>query len=72
VITLGDEFHTFHVHGHRWGRGGVPEDTRTIGPAESFRVRWREDAPGAWLYHCHVESHMMNGMIGLYRVVARR
>jgi FtsP/CotA-like multicopper oxidase with cupredoxin domain len=68
VITLGDEFHTFHVHGHRWGRGGVPEDTRTIGPAESFRVRWREDAPGAWLYHCHVESHMMNGMIGLYRV----
>jgi FtsP/CotA-like multicopper oxidase with cupredoxin domain len=23
---------------------------------------------GTWLYHCHVESHMMNGMIGLYRV----
>ena len=40
----------------------------TLGPAESFRVRWREDAPGTWLYHCHVESHMMQGMIGLYRV----
>ena len=69
VLTLGDEFHTFHVHGHRWrGPGGAPQDTRTIGPAESFAVRWREDAPGTWLYHCHVEMHMMSGMIGLYRV----
>jgi FtsP/CotA-like multicopper oxidase with cupredoxin domain len=68
VIALGDAHHTFHVHGHRWMRGGVPEDTRTIGPAESFRVRWTERAPGTWLYHCHVEQHMMRGMIGLYHV----
>jgi len=69
VLAIGDEHHTFHVHGHRWrGADGVPLDTRTLGPAESFRVRWREDAPGTWLYHCHVESHMANGMIGLYRV----
>ncbi len=68
VIALGDAHHTFHVHGHRWMRGGVAEDTRTIGPAESFRVRWRERAPGTWLYHCHVEEHMMRGMIGLYQV----
>jgi manganese oxidase len=69
VIAIGDEHHTFHVHGHRWrGAGGTAQDTRTIGPAESFRVRWREDAPGTWLYHCHVESHMAHGMIGLYRV----
>jgi manganese oxidase len=69
VLAIGDEHHTFHVHGHRWrGADGVPLDTRTLGPAESFRVRWREDAPGTWLYHCHVESHMASGMIGLYRV----
>jgi FtsP/CotA-like multicopper oxidase with cupredoxin domain len=71
VLALGDEHHTFHVHGHRWKQDGVPIDVKTIGPAESFRVRWREDRPGTWLYHCHVESHMMNGMIGLYRVAAR-
>jgi FtsP/CotA-like multicopper oxidase with cupredoxin domain len=71
VLALGDDFHTFHVHGHRWrDPSGTPIDTKTIGPAESFAARWVEDAPGAWLYHCHVESHMMNGMIGLY-VVAR-
>jgi manganese oxidase len=69
VLAIGDEHHTFHVHGHRWrGADGVPIDTRTLGPAESFRARWREDAPGTWLYHCHVEAHMANGMIGLYRV----
>ena len=71
VLAMGSEHHTFHVHGHRWRRRGVPEDTRTVGPAESFRVRWREDAPGTWLYHCHVEGHMARGMIGLYRVARR-
>jgi FtsP/CotA-like multicopper oxidase with cupredoxin domain len=68
VMAMGDDFHTFHVHGHRWLRNGVPEDVRTVGPAESFAVSWRERSPGAWYYHCHVESHMMAGMIGLYVV----
>ena len=69
VLTLGDEFHTIHVHGHRWrGPDGAARDTQVVGPAESYKIRWREDAVGTWLYHCHVESHMMNGMIGIYRV----
>lgn len=68
VMGMGSEFHTFHVHGHRWRDRGVPKDTQTVGPAESFRIRWREDAPGVWLYHCHVEGHMEAGMIGTYRV----
>ncbi len=69
VLALGDDFHTFHLHGHRWlDPDGIAIDTRTIGPAESFSFRIKEDVPGTWLYHCHVESHMMNGMIGIYRV----
>ncbi|MGH2839524.1 MAG: multicopper oxidase domain-containing protein [Solirubrobacteraceae bacterium] len=68
VMAIGSEHHTFHVHGHRWLENGVSRDTRTLGPAESFRVRWREDAPGTWLYHCHVEQHMERGMIGIFRV----
>ena len=72
VLSIGDDFHTFHVHGHRWVQpDGTPRDTQVVGPAESFALRWREDAPGTWLYHCHVESHMMNGMIGIYRVAGR-
>jgi FtsP/CotA-like multicopper oxidase with cupredoxin domain len=55
VLAIGDLHHTFHVHGHRWD---IPQGS----------VRWREDVPGTWLYHCHVEDHMMTGMIGIYRV----
>jgi len=73
VMAMGDEFHTFHVHGHRWRTpDGTPEDTRGLGPAESFRVSWKEDAPGTWLYHCHVETHMAAGMIGTYQVATAR
>jgi FtsP/CotA-like multicopper oxidase with cupredoxin domain len=69
VLALGDDHHTFHLHGHRWrDRDGTFIDTRTIGPAESFSFRVREDVPGTWLYHCHVEGHMARGMIGIYRV----
>jgi FtsP/CotA-like multicopper oxidase with cupredoxin domain len=72
VLAIGSDHHTFHVHGHRWrAPDGEPRDTQTVGPAESFRIRWREDAPGTWLYHCHVESHMDAGMIGIYRVGRR-
>jgi FtsP/CotA-like multicopper oxidase with cupredoxin domain len=72
VMAMGSDFHTFHLHGHRWvAPGGVPRDTQTVGPAESFRIRWREQNPGTWLYHCHVEDHMMRGMIGIYRVSRR-
>ncbi len=69
VMAMGSEHHTFHVHGHRWrAADGTDRDTQTIGPAETFVFRWHEDDPGTWLYHCHVESHMMAGMIGIYRV----
>jgi FtsP/CotA-like multicopper oxidase with cupredoxin domain len=72
VLAMGSEHHTFHVHGHRWvARDGSDVDTQTVGPAESFAIRWREEDPGTWLYHCHVEQHMMAGMIGLYRVGKR-
>jgi len=69
VLAMGSAHHTFHVHGHRWvDPDRVPLDTRTLGPAESFAVRWTEREPGTWLYHCHREDHMERGMIGLYKV----
>jgi manganese oxidase len=72
VMAMGSDFHTFHVHDHRWvDPGNVPRDTRTVGPAESFWIRWREDNPGTWLYHCHVEDHMARRMIGIYHVARR-
>jgi FtsP/CotA-like multicopper oxidase with cupredoxin domain len=72
VMAMGSDHHTFHVHGHHWlTAGGIARDTQTIGPAESQRFRWREQEPGTWIYHCHVEDHMMRGMIGIYQVARR-
>jgi FtsP/CotA-like multicopper oxidase with cupredoxin domain len=72
VMAMGSEHHTFHVHGHRWKSPfGTDVDTQTVGPAETFKIRWKEEDPGTWLYHCHVEAHMMAGMIGIYQVKRR-
>jgi FtsP/CotA-like multicopper oxidase with cupredoxin domain len=71
VLALGNEHHTFHLHGHRWRHAGEFIDTRNVGPAESFRFRIKEDVAGSWLYHCHVETHQVSGMIGIYRVAGR-
>jgi FtsP/CotA-like multicopper oxidase with cupredoxin domain len=72
VMAMGSEHHTFHVHGHRWvAPDGSDIDTETVGPAETFAIRWKEEDPGTWLYHCHVETHMMAGMIGTYHVSRR-
>lgn len=69
VISMGQEFHTFHVHGHRWvGADGVLTDNITLGPGTYSTFDWKEDAAGDWLYHCHVPSHMEGGMMGVYTV----
>ncbi|MGA7398131.1 MAG: multicopper oxidase domain-containing protein [Solirubrobacterales bacterium] len=69
VYGMDDNFHTFHVHGHRWVEpGGAIVDNKTFGPGDSFRARFIEDNPGRWLYHCHVFSHLHNGMSGWYLV----
>jgi FtsP/CotA-like multicopper oxidase with cupredoxin domain len=79
VVALDDDFHTFHVHGHRWADtsgfgtdgntgGGPVLDTKTLGPGESSTFEFVEDNPGRWFYHCHVFSHLHMGMNGWYIV----
>jgi FtsP/CotA-like multicopper oxidase with cupredoxin domain len=84
VIAHGDDFHTFHLHAHRWAdnRTGIPEsvgdpeqiiDNKTAGPADSFGfqiVAGEDVGPGAWMYHCHVQGHADAGMAGLFVVEA--
>jgi FtsP/CotA-like multicopper oxidase with cupredoxin domain len=82
MITHGDLYHTFHLHGHRWAhnRTGLlsgPDDpsqiidNRIVGPGDSFgfQVLAGEGVgPGAWMYHCHVQRHADHGMAGLFIV----
>ncbi|MGH3313587.1 MAG: multicopper oxidase domain-containing protein [Streptomyces sp.] len=82
MITHGEYYHTFHVHGHRWAdnRTGLlagPDDPSQVidnkitGPADSFGfqiIAGEGVGAGAWMYHCHVQSHSDMGMAGLLLV----
>ncbi len=70
VIGMDNNFHDFHIHGHRWRKdgNGIFTDVTSIGPNESTTARFVEDNPGRWLYHCHVFSHQDAGMTGYYIV----
>jgi manganese oxidase len=67
VIGMDNNFHDFHIHGHRWkDAAGAFVDTPSVGPNETITARFVEDNPGRWLYHCHVFSHQDGGMAGWY------
>jgi manganese oxidase len=68
VIGGDANFHTFHVHGHRWKEADGFVDCPTVGPNEVITAHWREDNPGRWLYHCHVFTHQDAGMAGWFLV----
>jgi manganese oxidase len=69
AIGMDSNFHTFHIHGHRWrDAAGMFVDNPTFGPNETVTARFVEDNPGRWLYHCHVFSHQDAGMAGWYVV----
>jgi len=37
-------------------------DNETLGPGDTLVVRFTEDNPGRWFYHCHVFSHLHGGI----------
>ena len=84
VFNVGDAMHTFHLHGHNWAdnRTGIPDlaadsqlvDARIIGPSESFGfqvVAGESVGPGAWMLHCHVQSHSDAGMTTDFHVAPK-
>ena len=47
-------------------------DNQTLGPGDSITAAFVEDNPGRWFYHCHVFSHLHEGMNGWYLVELSR
>jgi FtsP/CotA-like multicopper oxidase with cupredoxin domain len=69
AFGMDSNFHTFHIHGHRWrDPAGAFIDNPAMGPNEGVTARFVEDNPGRWLYHCHVFTHQDAGMAGWYVV----
>lgn len=38
-------------------------DTLFVQPNGNFVIRYRSDNPGVWLFHCHIEWHMVQGLV---------
>lgn len=76
INISGTEFHTMHLHGHRFqivavdGQDVAPAQrqsmvTVNIGPGETRDLAFTANAqPGSWMVHCHVLDHLMNGGVG--------
>jgi len=73
VATLGDFFngHTPHWHGNTVLVGGQRTDVLNIASAQMITADMVPDAPGIWLYHCHISDHMLAGMMARYQVLDR-
>jgi FtsP/CotA-like multicopper oxidase with cupredoxin domain len=69
VVSIGQEVHTWHVHGHRWlGSDGALTDNVLLGPGMYTTFEFVEDKAGEWLVHCHVPNHIEGGMMARYIV----
>ncbi len=78
LINAGSLVHVMHLHGHSFrivATDGNPvppaaqltKDSVTLGPSERVDLLFVANNPGIWLFHCHVEHHMANGMMALVR-----
>ena len=60
--------HTPHWHGNVVLAKGHRTDVVILAQAEMITADMIPDNPGIWMYHCHVDEHMVTGMATLYKV----
>jgi len=71
LLSMGSEvdLHTPHWHGSTGLFQGRRVDVLELLPASMKVVDIVADNPGTWMFHCHVNDHIVAGMAGLYSVV---
>jgi manganese oxidase len=62
------DLHTPHWHGNTVTEMGRRTDVVSLLPASMAMVDMEPDAPGTWLFHCHVNDHIVAGMSTRYKV----
>ena len=78
LINAGQLVHTIHSHGHSFkivatdgnlvpAGAQLTKDSVTLGPSERVDLELRAVNPGIWMFHCHMEHHMANGMMTTIR-----
>ena len=70
LVALGTEvdLHTPHWHGHTGLVNGRRTDVVELLPASMKSLDMEITNPGTWMYHCHVNDHIVAGMTALYHV----
>lgn len=76
LSNISKQFHPIHFHGFAWThldstKQDLPPhlaDTVLLVPRERRRVAFVADAPGDWMFHCHLIEHQETGMMGYVRV----
>ncbi len=70
VMGMGTEvdLHTPHWHGNTVVVNGMRMDVVNLLPASMVVADMRPDNPGTWLFHCHVNDHIIAGMQARYAV----
>ncbi len=64
-----DDVHMAHWHGNNVVWNSMRMDTVFLGPMAMATADMVPDNEGIWLFHCHVNDHYNNGMIGRYQVL---
>jgi len=72
LMSMGTEvdLHTPHWHGNTVITNGMRTDVTALLPAQMVVADMTPDAPGIWLFHCHVNDHIIAGMLTRYQVVS--
>jgi FtsP/CotA-like multicopper oxidase with cupredoxin domain len=72
LMSMGTEvdLHTPHWHGNTVVANGMRTDVVGLLPAQMITADMTPDDPGIWLFHCHVNDHILAGMITRYQVTA--
>ncbi len=71
LLGMGTEvdLHTPHWHGATVLFQGMRTDVVELLPASMKVADMVPDAPGTWLYHCHVNDHIKAGMLARFEVL---
>lgn len=71
LLGMGNEIdlHTPHWHGETVSYEGRHTDVVELLPGSMKTVDMIADNPGTWMFHCHVEDHMENGMMAVFTIV---
>lgn len=63
------KWHPMHLHGHHFrvtgpdGRGPRKDTAAVPARGGELTFDWRADNPGNWMFHCHNNYHMEDGMM---------